>query len=207
MQLRTMTLTSLHGRSTMEPDKSRMIHETMRLFVPALHGLTVTLFGKRSRLRPSLPSSLPLNTVLCKCCKARNPATNVPRRDEPMATDTIQSDTPAINGGEKYAQFFVGVHSLLSDVHGMKSPASFPGVLTDQIIDRRAPTKLISDSAKVEISMAVRDILCTYGISSWQSEPYHQHQTQPNGATRRSNACATPSLTARAPLPTVGCCA
>jgi hypothetical protein len=119
---------------------------------------------------------LPLNTVLRKCFKASNPATNVPRRDEPMATDTIQSDTPAINGGEKYAQFFVGVRSLLSDAHGMKSLASFPGVLTNQIVDHGAPTKLISDSAKVETSMAVRDILCTYGISSWQSEPYHQHQ-------------------------------
>jgi transposase InsO family protein len=95
-----------------------------------------------------------------------------------MATDTIQSDTPAIDGGEKYAQFFVGVRSLLSDVHGMKSWASFPAVLTDQIIDCGAPTKLISDSAKVETSMAVHDILCMYGISSWQSEPYHQHQNQ-----------------------------
>jgi hypothetical protein len=28
----------------------------------------------------------------------------------------------------------------------------------------------------VETSNAVHDILCTYGISSWQSEPYHQHQ-------------------------------
>jgi hypothetical protein len=93
-----------------------------------------------------------------------------------MATDTIQSDTPAIDGGEKYAQFFVGTCLLLSDVHGMKSLASFPGVLTDQIIDHGAPTKLISDSAKVETSNAVRDILHTYGISSWQSEPYHQHQ-------------------------------
>jgi hypothetical protein len=119
---------------------------------------------------------LPLNTVLRKCLKAPNPAMNVPRQDEPMATDTIQSDTLAINGGEKYAQFFVGVHSLLSDVHGMKSAASFLGVLTDQIIDHGVPTKWISDSAKVETSMAVHDILHTYGISSWQSEPYHQHQ-------------------------------
>jgi hypothetical protein len=54
----------------------------------------------------------------------------------------------------------------------MKSPASFPGVLMDQIIDRGVPTKLINDSAKVETSNAVCDILCTYGISSWQSEPY-----------------------------------
>ena len=93
-----------------------------------------------------------------------------------MATDTIQLDTPAIDGGGKYAQFFVGIHSLLSDVHGMKSLASFLGVLMDQIIDHGAPMKLISDSAKVETSNAVCNILCTYGISSWQSELYHQHQ-------------------------------
>jgi hypothetical protein len=32
----------------------------------------------------------------------------------------------------------------------MKSPAQFPGVLTDKIITRGGPTKLISDSACVE---------------------------------------------------------
>jgi hypothetical protein len=89
-------------------------------------------------------AQLPLKTVLHKCFKAPNPATKVPWHNEPMATDTIQQDTPAIDGGEKYAQFFVGVHLLLSDIHGMKSPASFLGVLTDQIIDHRGRTKLIS---------------------------------------------------------------
>jgi hypothetical protein len=66
----------------------------------------------------------------------------------------------------------------------MKSPAQFPGVLTDEIITRGAPTKLISDSdsACVETSKEVRGILCTYGISSWQSEPHQQHQ---NPAERR----------------------
>jgi hypothetical protein len=122
---------------------------------------------------------------------------NVPWFNKPMATDTIQSDT---DGGEKYAQFFVGVCSLLSDVHGMKSPC----VLTDQIIDRGAPTKLISDSAKVETSNAVCDILCTYGISSWQTEPYHQHQPEPSRMAlpdSKSNACAIPSSTALAGTP------
>jgi hypothetical protein len=109
-----------------------------------------------------------LNTVLRKCFKSPNPAVNVQRSDEPVATDTIQSDTPAINGGEKYAQIFVGTKSLVTDVHGMKSPAQFPGILTDEIITHGAPTKLISDSA--------RSILSTYGISSWQSEPHQQHQ-------------------------------
>jgi hypothetical protein len=64
----------------------------------------------------------------------------------------------------------------------MKSPAQFPGVLTDVIITRGAPTKLISDSAHVETSKEVRGILRTYSISSWQSEPPQQHQ---NPAERR----------------------
>jgi hypothetical protein len=64
----------------------------------------------------------------------------------------------------------------------MKSPAQFPGILTDGIITCGAPTKLISDSARVEASKEVRSILRTYGISSWQSEPHQQHQ---NPAERR----------------------
>jgi hypothetical protein len=88
--------------------------------------------------------------------------------------DTIQSDVPAIDGGEKYVQIFVGTKSLITDVHGMKSPAQFPGILTDEIITHGAPTKLIIDSARVETSNKVR--ICTYGISSWQSEPHQQHQ-------------------------------
>ena len=36
--------------------------------------------------------------------------------------------------------------------------------------------KLISDSAKTEISNKVMDILRAYHISNWHSEPYHQNQ-------------------------------
>ena len=36
--------------------------------------------------------------------------------------------------------------------------------------------KLISDSAQVEISNKVQDILRTLIIGSWQIEPYYQHQ-------------------------------
>jgi hypothetical protein len=119
---------------------------------------------------------MPLNTVLRKHFKSPNPAVNIRRRDEPIATDTIQSDVPAIDGGEKYAQIFVGTKSLVTDVHGMKSPAQFPGILTDEIITCGAPTKLISDSARVETSKEVHSILHTYGIFSWQSEPHQQQQ-------------------------------
>jgi hypothetical protein len=119
---------------------------------------------------------MPLNTILRKHFKSPNPVVNVQQCDELIAMDTIQSDVPAIDGGEKYAQIFVGTKSLITDVHGMKSPAQFPGILTDEIITRSAPTKLISDSTRVETSKEVHGILRTYGISSWQSEPHQQHQ-------------------------------
>ena len=45
--------------------------------------------------------------------KSRNPALNVPRRHEPVATDTIFPDTPAVDSGVKQAQVFV---SLVADV-------------------------------------------------------------------------------------------
>jgi transposase InsO family protein len=93
-----------------------------------------------------------------------------------VATDTIQSNVPAIDGGGKYTQIFVGTKSLITDVHGMKSPAQFRGILTDEIITCSAPTNLISDSTRIETSKEVRGILRTYGISSWHSEPHQQHQ-------------------------------
>jgi hypothetical protein len=41
---------------------------------------------------------------------------------------------------------------------------------------RGAMTKLISDSAKLEISARVKDVLRAFIIDDWQSEPYYQHQ-------------------------------
>ena len=40
--------------------------------------------------------------------KSRNPALNVPRRHEPVATDTIFSDTPSVDSGVKQAKVCVG---------------------------------------------------------------------------------------------------
>ena len=47
--------------------------------------------------------------------KSRNPALNVPRRHEAVATDTVFSDTPAVDSGVKQAQFFVHKESLGSE--------------------------------------------------------------------------------------------
>ena len=47
---------------------------------------------------------------------SRNPALNVPRRHESVATDTIFSDTPTVDSGVKQTQVFVERDSLVADV-------------------------------------------------------------------------------------------
>ena len=102
---------------------------------------------------------------------------NVLRRNEPVATDTIYSETPAIDtNGQKSAQIFVGRKSLVIDVYGMSNDAEFVNTLEDVIRKRGAMDKLISDSATVEISERVKEILRALIIDDWQSEPNYQHQ-------------------------------
>ena len=108
-----------------------------------------------------------------KQLKSRNPALNIPRRHEAFSTDTVYSDTPTVDNGVKQAQRFVGKESLVSDIYPMKSGKQFVNALEDNIRRRGAMDKLISDSAKNEISHNVQDILRAYNISDWQSEPHH----------------------------------
>ena len=93
-----------------------------------------------------------------------------------MATDTIFFDTPAVDSGVTSAQFFVGCESMVCDVYPMKTSKQFVRTLEDNIRDRGAMNQLISDSAQVEISNKVQDILRSLFIKSWQSEPHYQHQ-------------------------------
>ena len=60
-----------------------------------------------------------VSAIMKKHYKSPYPANNVHRRDESVATDTINSNTPAIDNGSKIAQFFVGTTSMFSDVYGM----------------------------------------------------------------------------------------
>ena len=120
----------------------------------------------------SIPNTFPMKKHL----KSRNPALNVSRRHEPVATDTVFSDTPAVVSGVKQAQVFVGRDTLVADAYPMKSGKQFVNTLEDNIRRRRAKEKLLSDSAKTEISNKVMDNLRTYHILNWHSEPYHQTQ-------------------------------
>ena len=62
--------------------------------------------------------SLNLNTLPMKRhLKSRNPALNIPRHHEAVATDTIFSDTPAVDSGVKQAQVYVGRDTLVADAY------------------------------------------------------------------------------------------
>ncbi|KAL7562902.1 hypothetical protein ACA910_000275 [Epithemia clementina (nom. ined.)] len=116
--------------------------------------------------------------------KSRFPALNVRHREEPVATDTVFSDTPAVDNCSKMAQLFVGKDTLVADVYPLKRESQFVNSLEDNICEWGAMSQLISDYAKVEISAKVMDILCAYHSSSWHSEPYHQNQNPAEGCYR-----------------------
>ena len=86
----------------------------------------------------SIPNTFPMKRHL----KSRNPALNVPRRHEPVATDTVFSDTPGLDSGVKQAQVFVGRDTLVADAYPMKSGKQFVNTLEDNIRRRGAMDKL-----------------------------------------------------------------
>jgi hypothetical protein len=119
---------------------------------------------------------MPMSTVLRKHYKSPFPALNIHRRDEAIATDTVYSDTPAVDSGVTIAQLFVGLTSTVCDVYPLRTEKAFVNVFQDVIRRRGAPSKLVSDRAQVEISGRVKDILRSLIIGDWQSEPHQQHQ-------------------------------
>ena len=64
----------------------------------------------------------------------------------------------------------------------MKSDEQFVNSIEENIRQRGAMGKIISDSAKSEISLRVKDTLRDLFIDYWQSEVCHQHK---NFAERR----------------------
>ena len=63
--------------------------------------------------------------------KSRNPVFSISRCSEAVATDTIFSDTPAVDDGPAMAQFFCGHDTLVCDAYGIKSTRQFVNILSD----------------------------------------------------------------------------
>ena len=77
--------------------------------------------------------------------KSTNPVFNTLRRNEPVATDTVISYTPAINGGSTIVCFFVRKDTLACDAYGIKSQKQFISALYDNIKTRGAMDTIITD--------------------------------------------------------------
>jgi hypothetical protein len=131
---------------------------------------------KETFKRTTQLARMPSGTTLKRAFKSSNPYFNVLRRHEAVACDIIYADEPAVDNGSKSAVIFVGRDTNVVDAYGIKSDKEFVNTLEDNIRDRGAPDKLISDRAQVEISSKVKDILRALFISAWQSEPHQQQQ-------------------------------
>ncbi len=107
-----------------------------------------------------------MSTILRKRFQSPNLALNVHRRNEPVATDTIFSDTPAVDSGVTSAEFYVGCNTMVFDAYPLKLGKQFVNTLEDNIRERGTMDKLVSDSAQVEVSDKVKDILRTLFIDS-----------------------------------------
>jgi hypothetical protein len=125
---------------------------------PCLGWLPIDAIKKTFKCTTQL-ARMPMSTILKKRYKSPNPALNVHPHDEPVATDTIYSHTPAIDCGVTSAQLFVGTKTHTADVYPIKSDKQFVNTLLDNITQCGAPTKLISNRAQVEISECVKQVL------------------------------------------------
>ena len=116
-------------------------------------------------------------TTLRQQIQAPNPVLNVPRRNEDVATDTLYSNTPAIDDGSTACQFFIGKTSKYRSVIPLgKSDKNYARALMDEIRKHGAMNRIISDGAKAELSRRAKDIMRTFAIDDWESEPYQQRQ-------------------------------
>ena len=82
--------------------------------------------------------TVPQYDYLKKHFKSWNPVFDISRRNEPVATDMVCSDTPAINDGSTITQLFVGKDTLECDAYGIKSQKQFINTLYDNIKTRGA---------------------------------------------------------------------
>ena len=90
----------------------------------------------------------PTSSFLKNAYRSPFPVCNAKRRSEPVDTHTVHSDVPDLDDGSTCAQNFVDTKNLVTDVYGMKTDKKFVNTLEDNIRQRGAMEKLISDSSQ-----------------------------------------------------------
>ena len=98
---------------------------------PDYKNLGLILLGQCGHCSENHGTVYPMGSLLTntfpmrKHLKSRNPALNIPRMHEAVATDAVFSDTPAVDSGVRQAQVFVGRDTLVADAYPMKSGKQF----------------------------------------------------------------------------------
>ena len=135
---------NLHQSSPQEPDWN-----TQRLFLAWTSPSSIKDTFNVTTRHGTAPHT---QDYIKKHFKSRNPVFSIPRCSEAVATDTIFSDTPAVDDGSTMAQFFCGHDTLICDAYGIKSTKQFINTLSDNIRKWGAMDTLISDGGKYDIS-------------------------------------------------------
>ena len=65
---------------------------------------------------------------------------------------------------------------MVCELDVLESSKKFVNTLEDNILEREAMNRLISDSYQVERKNKTKDIIRALIIEYWQSDPYYQHQ-------------------------------
>ena len=138
----SVSTVNLHQSSPQEPDWNALCP----FFAWNPHPASRTL----SMSPPGMELAPHTQDYIKKHFKSRNPVFNIPRRSEAVATDTIFSDTPAVDDGSTMAQFFCGRDTLVCDAYGIKSTKQFINTLSDNIRKRGAMDTLISDGGNMK---------------------------------------------------------
>ena len=90
------------------------------LLQPLFNWLPIILIKKTFDLSTQ-HTRTPDYSLLKKTYLSPFPDFNAKLRSEPVATDTMCSDTPAVDNGSTCAQFFLGTKTLVTDVYGIKT--------------------------------------------------------------------------------------
>ena len=143
-EISSVFIANLHQRSPQEPDWNAL-HPIFAWTSPSSIKDTFNV-TTRHGTAPHTQDYIKKHFNSC------NPVFNIPRHSEAVATDTIFSDTPAVDDGSTVALFFCGRDTLVCDAYGIKSTKQFINTLSDNIRKRGAMDTLISDGGKYEMS-------------------------------------------------------
>ena len=124
---------------------SKIDHAAMRPFFAWMPVQRICKMFEKTTQFMHMPSS----TYLCKRHHSSNPAANVYQCWETDATNTIFSDTPAVDGSETAAQVFVGHTTKFASVHPLKDTGekSLLGAFQDCVCQNGTPNELWVDNS------------------------------------------------------------